>query len=248
MNGLNSQTTVDYNEALQWATELGGSANFLAFWFPQERFVRATRRGSSMSATRIDGENVFAMAIGPDQVIEEDWTHFSLSQDADPAIIDPSKFKQDGMWRAYSIETSHHKDSLPALTLTDNDEINNFLESNFPDSSVKAGNEEIVLWGGLRNEAGELVAVGGLAKWESGELAAVSIGVHKDHYGKGLGQKISAGLTRCALDLGHDKLCLGVFAENYPAIAVYEKCGYQLIEKFNHYALNEETQRLRSRP
>ena len=245
---LEADTTRDYEVAIQWATELGGEANFLKFWFPRERFVRATRSGESISATRVDGENVYAMALGPNHVIEADWSHFSISQDADPSLIDLNKFKLDGGWRAYSINTAHHRDSEPALSLTDNEEINSFLESNFPDSSVKAGNKEIVLWGGLRNDQGELVAVGGLAKWESGELAAVSIGVHNDARGGGLGKKLTAGLTRCAFDLGHEILCLGVQAENAPAISVYEKTGFQLIEKFHHYSLNEEMMKLRNRP
>ena len=245
---VNPKSTVEYREAMQWATELGGEANFLKFWFPQERFIRATRRGESISATRTDGDNVYAMAIGPNHVIEEDWTHFSISQDADPSIIDSNKFKLDGGWRAYSINTAHHKDSTPALTLTDNNEINHFLEMNFPDSSVKAGNEEIVLWGGLRNEQGDLVAVGGLAKWESGQLAAVSIAVAQEARGGGFGKKLTAGLTRSALDLGYEILCLGVQAENDSAISVYEKTGFLLIDRFHHYSLNEEMMKLRNRP
>jgi ribosomal protein S18 acetylase RimI-like enzyme len=250
MNSQGFESTTDFDEASMWGVELSGPANFFTFWIPRERFIRASRSADkkSMSATRVDRENIFGIAVGTEHEISDDWTHFSIDQKADQSKINTSKFKGDGSWRSYAIETKLQAHSSPALTINNNEEIDTFLAANFPDSSVKAGDEEIVMWGGLRDENGKLIALGGLVKWESQQIAAVSIGVDKDLRGQGLGQKIAQALVKSVFDLDYPIMCLGVQEGNIPAIKAYESTGFKLIAAFNHYSLIEENKHLWSRP
>lgn len=243
--------TSNYDVALDWATDLYGSPNFLEFWFPRHHFIEAERGESWMSATRTDKDKRYGMAIGEGAQPNPAWNHFSFSAHADQSLIDSSHFKHDGGWIAYVIRTDlfAHQPSLETLGEEESwDEINSFLETHFPDASVKAGNPEVQTWPVLRGNGSELLAVGALSLWESGALAANSIGVNSTQRGQGIGKRYVEGMIATAHHLGYKTLCLGVYNKNIAGIKLYESVGFTRVDEFFHYTEVDDTEKRRNRP
>ena len=59
-------------------------------------------------------------------------------------------------------------------------------------------------------------------------VGSLGMGVHKDHRGRGLGSSLLKNVVRDAWAHGFTRLDLEVYADNIPAIKLYEKYGYTL--------------------
>jgi ribosomal protein S18 acetylase RimI-like enzyme len=78
-------------------------------------------------------------------------------------------------------------------------------------------------------ENGELRAIGSSMVCLPEIFNIVSIETHKDHRGKGYGTELTSGLVaECLRHTG--EVCLTVFADNQPALRVYEKLGFRIKE------------------
>ena len=246
-----ARRTFDYDEASRWAKEICGEPNFLQFWFPKSQFLSAECGEGWISATRRDRDSSYGMAIGKNAKLNPEWGHFSISRFADQSLVDTSKYVNDAQWDAYVIKTDAFASYEPLENMNSPkyfDEINGFLEENFPDASVKAGNPEVVAWPVLRDEDGEILAIGALSKWESGGLAAQSITVSSNQRGKGIGRRFMEGFISSAFHLGYKELCLGVMYENEPAKRLYESLGFVNVDRFYHYSTIDDHERRRNRP
>lgn len=231
--------TTTYDQAATWAQELCGTVNFLQFWFPENQFVSAIREGNSISATRLDGDGYYGMSLGVSAPLDPRWNHFSISRDSDLGRIDRSQYKEEGEWEAYVISTAEFKNTAPLENLMDMSLVADFLSAHFPDSSVKAGDPEVMTWTGLRDDAGNLVGIGALSKWESGNLAAQSIAIAESERGKGYGKQLVTGMVATAQHLGYDKLCLGVYFYNESAKKLYRSVGFTKVDSFMHFSENQ---------
>jgi ribosomal protein S18 acetylase RimI-like enzyme len=243
--------TTDFDIAAAWAEELYGTPNFLDFWFPRHHFIEAERGTDWMSATRTDHDRRYGMAIGAGAQPRDDWNHFSYSSSADQSLIDVDKFTHDGGWIAYVIKTSPFAHLHPLETITTSDqwpEVDAFLEAHFSDASVKADNPEVRAWTVLRDDAGRIIAAGALSQWESGQLAANSIGVDSTLRGQGIGRKFVERMISNAAALGFDSLCLGVYNQNIAGIKTYESVGFTKVDEFFHYTEVSDTVKRRNRP
>lgn len=113
---------------------------------------------------------------------------------------------------------------------------------------MKAGNPEVQTWPVLRGNGSELLAVGALSLWESGALAANSIGVNSTQRGQGIGKRYVEGMIATAHHLGYKTLCLGVYNKNIAGIKLYESVGFTRVDEFFHYTEVDDTEKRRNRP
>ena len=75
---------------------------------------------------------------------------------------------------------------------------------------------------------GEPVAVG--RRHDGDGLGYISaIGVRRAWHGLGLGEAVTRALVEAALDGGIEYVFLGVYADNAPALAVYERVGFAIL-------------------
>lgn len=131
------------------------------------------------------------------------------------------------MWTVDQPPAVSAEDRLIILDdVADAAEINTFSAAHNHRLWAQAGNGEIVRWCGIRDNAGDLIAVGGAQREESGVPHLAGIVTHTGHRGAGLGSAISAGLTRWALtDSG---VCtLGMYSDNTAARSVYRRLGFR---------------------
>lgn len=78
-------------------------------------------------------------------------------------------------------------------------------------------------------EGGALRAIGSSMVCLPEIFNIVSIETHKDHRGKGHATELTSALVAKCLELTND-VCLTVFADNQPALRVYEKLGFRIRE------------------
>jgi ribosomal protein S18 acetylase RimI-like enzyme len=218
----------NYQEALKWAEEYGDSGKVLTAWIPEIGFQFATKNeDGSLSFTR-DG---FGLGIGPDPIIEEEWSNFAL-----PASLPKEKtvaFQLVGRWNPFFIETSKVADPGDVVKISDVG-IKDFLDSNAPNSSTYPGNPEIQFWAGIK-VSNELMATGCLAKWESGRYILSSIATKESERGMGYGEKLTRGLVALAGQIGINEVYLAVSAKNPVAQRVYERIGFKSLGQFHTY-------------
>jgi|SRR5687767_6167000 len=72
---------------------------------------------------------------------------------------------------------------------------------------------------------------------KSGAIELTYIGVASDQRGKGLGRKLLDAFIEASRMAGYHSVVLSVEMENMPAIALYEKAGFKIIQSFSegHY-------------
>jgi len=118
------------------------------------------------------------------------------------------------------------------VELSDDDEINVFMDTHSTDSSTRPGDSEILFWHGIRSEEGILLSIGAAVRWKSGANMLVSIATAPSERGKSMAQEVTASLVKRLFDLGAPFVGLGVYAHNTTAIKAYERVGFQLKEEF----------------
>ncbi|MDO5499673.1 MAG: GNAT family N-acetyltransferase [Propionibacteriaceae bacterium] len=130
------------------------------------------------------------------------------------------------MWTTTLPEVEPREDELVELDdLGDAAEISAFSRANNPRLWTEVGTG-LVRWLGLRDAAGELVAVGGSLVEESGVDYLSGIVTARHRRGAGLASVVSGALTRRAV--AADGVCtLAIFSDNDTARRVYQRLGYQ---------------------
>lgn len=200
---------------------------------PEQRFIIAHVSDDNLSFSVTDEDrSVFAMALGSDPVILScDRLATTLN-----VKVDQAKYVHRVNWDFYSIDTDSFVSGQQAEICTDELEITELLKGHAQDSSVWPGNKEIILWGGKRVD-GQLVSVGALVKWRTGQVMFASIATHTDYRGIGLAQELVTQMLTSIAAQGISHVGLGVFAENASAKRTYEKVGFNLINEFSSYAI-----------
>ena len=226
------QRTSNYEEAISWSKELGIVGKVAAAWIPSVGFEFATKNSDgSISLTR-DG---FGLGLGPNPIIEPSWSRFAISKSV------PKELTRDYLlvnrWNPYFIETKNIS-STSAAEKFDEVGIKEFLDENAPNSSTYPGNDEVQFWAGIK-VAGELVAVGCLAKWESGSYIISSIATKVSERGKGYGRQITQAIVAFAAQMGIAEVFLAVNAKNEIAARVYEGIGFISLGQFNTFEKSE---------
>ena len=223
--------TTDYDEAISWARKLGLEGITPTVWIPKKGFSHAiSNDDGSVSFTRKDSPT-FGLGVGPNPVIDEAWDFFAL-----PKSLPKEKtleFKLINRWNPYQISTRSFTNLHNAKVISE-EGLKDFLDANAPESSVYPGNEETIFWAGILKDD-ELVAIGCVNRWESGEFVISSIATKKSERKKGYGTDITKGILALCNERGIERVSLAVNAKNEVAARVYEKIGFENLGKFNTF-------------
>jgi RimJ/RimL family protein N-acetyltransferase len=219
----------DYALAQKWAIEVAGEPNQAQLIIPEDRFIKAVRNSNSVSLTTMD-EQLFGLGLGLNPPIDPNWKRFTVERKADTSNYADAVSLLD--LDIYSIETQLYKNSPIAIEIHGDEEISDFLKLHAPNSSVWPGNPELVFWAGKRNQSGELIAVGAVTMWETGQKVLSSVGTSEHERGKGFATKLVAEMVAKAYELGFPRLGLAVHAKNIAAKRAYEKVGFILCGEF----------------
>lgn len=115
---------------------------------------------------------------------------------------------------------------------TDAAELEEFGQAHNTDFEGFPGHGFSVLWLGLRDVGGALMAIGGMHLLSTGAPHLSGIVVDRAHRGRGLGRALTIALTQRALDRCGVST-LGVFSSNTPAISLYHSLGYRTHHRFH---------------
>lgn len=98
------------------------------------------------------------------------------------------------------------------------------------------GHGQATLWLAVRDDAGELLALGGVHELASGIPHLSGIVVHTAYRGRGWGRALTAELTRRAIEEAGVST-LGVYSDNAPALRLYAQLGYRTAHRFTTRSL-----------
>ena len=121
------EQTTSYETAMQWAATLGLAPAVAHAWFPEAKFITATKGENSLSLTRTS-DGCYGIGLGENPWINPEWTKFSLPKDFDRNQT--SQFTLQGQWAAYSL-TPYEISGLTPLEILPgqrDEEIKKFLE------------------------------------------------------------------------------------------------------------------------
>ena len=221
--------STDYALAQKWAIEIAGDPNQAQLIIPEDSFIKAVRNSNSVSLTTSD-EKLFGLGLGINPPIDPKWKRFTIERKAVTSNYAGAESVLD--LDIYSIETELYKDAPKAVEIQGDTEISDFLKVHAPNSSVWPGNPELVFWAGIRNDSGELIAVGAVTMWETGQKVLSSVGTSEHERGKGFATKLVAEMVAKAHELEFPRLGLAVRADNIAAKRAYEKVGFALCGEF----------------
>jgi len=230
---LTSSSIKNYGEVLNLLKNRARDLETFTTYSPEQRFITAHvgDNNLSFSVTDEDG-SIFAMALGEDPVILPcDRISTTLN-----VKLDLKKYVHRVNWDFYSIDTHSFISGKQAEICTDESEITELLKGHARKSSVWPGDDEVIFWGGKRIDS-QLVSVGALVQWRTGQVMFASIATHTDHRGKGLAQELVKEMLTSIAVQGISHVGLGVFAENASAKHAYEKVGFNLVNEFSSYAI-----------
>jgi predicted GNAT family acetyltransferase len=175
-------------------------------------------------------EKLFGLGLGINPPIDPKWKRFTIERNAVTSNYEGAQSVLE--LDIYSIETGLYENAPIAVEIQGDEEISDFLNAHAPNSSVWPGNPELVFWAGIRNDSGELIAVGAVTMWETGQKIVSSVGTAEHERGKGLATKLVAEMVAKAHELEFPRLALAVRADNIAAKRAYEKVGFDLCGEF----------------
>jgi len=224
------EVTDNLEDAKSWAQTALGAKNAAKYYMSTSNLIIAYREFGSFSFLTQD-EYIYSQLYGPNAYFDDRCDYLSSRDDE----IDLSGKMQSGrgfqFWEVMTTETGS-----PIDILRDSAEINQLIDEHAPDSSVRPGDPEEVFWGGIRNEAQELIALGVIVKWQSGFHIMASVVTRIGDRGKGFATKLSAGMIAHAHSLGIQEIGLGVRSTNLSAQRAYEKAGFKALAEFTNYS------------
>ena len=224
-----------YEEVEQEYERLFPGSPFFRVWVPREKFLLGHSDGmGNLSFTREDG-GLFGIAIGLDPYISPEWRRFSVetgSIERKGVNGLPEQSELVDAWDCYWAPTVTGG-KLSGRRFSDA-EINDFLKLHAPNSSVFPGNEEILHWIEVI-EDGELMGVGALCRWQSGNVVISSVGTHINRRRQGIGRKVMERALSGGSHFGASFISLGVMHSNESAQRLYRALGFTLMHNFTYF-------------
>ena len=229
---MSYEFTDSFEVAQKWATYDPKVAELFDLYCPAHLFTSAARSDGNLSLTIYD-DKYFGMGFGQKPYWNPDWDDCSVTRRSKTEV--PPGYTVDGNWDVYAADTAPHATYPLGETIDDGAEIDSFIDTYAPNSSVRSGDPESLFWGCVRSSEGELLSLGTVAKWRSGHHMFASIVTAEDARGKGIGAELMQGMLSRLHSLGVRRVGLGVFAANAPAKRLYEKVGFELLQELRAY-------------
>ena len=228
------EQTTSYETAMQWAEQLGLAPAVAHAWFPEAKFITATKRENSLSLTRAS-EGSYGIGLGENPWINPEWTKFSLPQDFDRGQT--SQFTLQGQWAAYNVKPYVISDVTPLEILPGqrDKEIKKFLEVHAPESSVFPGNPEILWWCAVVGEQNQINGIAAITQWESGAYLISSVAVDTGKRESGIGTELMKSVIASSFNHKLPEIILAVYSKNIAARKLYEKVEFTLLGEFNYF-------------
>lgn len=223
--------TQDLEVARSWAAQLLKDKNPAKYYISEENFVAAYKNQSTFSFI-VKGEPFYGHLYGEGAYLDPRCTDLAVTP---LDSFHHSEFSvRGGGFQFWEARTSPRDTQIELLT--DANEINFLIDNHASDSSVRPGDSEVIFWGGLRNEFGQLAAAAVIVKWQSGFHVMASVVTRKENRGNGYATRLTQGILSHAHSLGIDLIGLGVRPTNFAAQRAYEKAGFLKIGEFTNYS------------
>jgi len=227
--------TSDLSTALDWSREQLGEINGPGIFVSEANakdFIEAFKTEDSFSFTMQSGF-IYGQAYGPDPYIDPRWDKCGVAFNRFGPTF--GHLEIANQFDTYGIDTKIIPSFESIEELKDDALIKEILDNNAPNSSVYPGNPEVIHWGCVRNEAGEVSAIGALVRWSSGAHVISSVATVESMRGKGFATELVQRFISRANELGIKVLSLGVDHKNVAAIKAYQKAGMTEIAQFTNY-------------
>ncbi|MGN6302637.1 MAG: GNAT family N-acetyltransferase [Angustibacter sp.] len=104
--------------------------------------------------------------------------------------------------------------------------VSELLAASNPRASTAPGDSDVVTWHGVPDGDGRLLACGAHTEAVPGVPHLASIATRPSARGQGLGEAVTASLTRAALEAGRPVVTLGMYADNAVARRLYRRLGF----------------------
>ena len=220
----------DFDEALAEYQRRFPDSPFFETWIPREKFLQAEFDGNGSVSISREDDGIYGVALGPNPTIPSDWKSFSIESGSRHLV--PASFTLHDEWDCYWAPTIEGEiDQSEGVT---DREIDTFLRTNAPKSSVYPGDAEIVQWVQILDE-GRLVAVAALCRWQSGKVVISSVATDVERRGQGLGKELIRRTLIAGHQLGEKSLCLGVMHQNESAQRLYSAMGFKKMHNFTYF-------------
>ena len=229
---MSYEFTESFEIAQQWSTYDPKIAELFDLYCPAHLFTQAARSDGNLSLTICD-DKYFGMGFGLEPYWNPEWDECSVTRRSKTPV--PDGYSVDGNWDVYAVDTAPYAHYVSVQTTVDDAEIDSFIDTYAPNSSVRSGDPESLFWGYVRSSEGQLLSLGTVAKWRSGHHMFASIVTAEDARGKGIGAQLMQGMLSRLHSLGVKRVGLGVFAANAPAKRLYEKVGFELLQELRAY-------------
>ena len=202
---------------------------FFETWVPEEKFLSADFDGQGNFAIGREDGGIYGIALGANPTIPNNWKNFSMESRGVKNL--PDEFKIVVEWDCYWAPTTSGENVPPAMA--SDEEIDAFLKTHAPDSSVFPGNDEILQWVEVRDHH-RLVAIAALCRWESGRVVISSVATDSQLRGKGFGKLLMGRCLDAGSQYGEKYLSLGVRHLNESAQRLYASTGFRLMHNFTY--------------
>jgi ribosomal protein S18 acetylase RimI-like enzyme len=133
------------------------------------------------------------------------------------------------------------EDQVRWLGEPDHDDIVALLRAHSGRHDAEPGQPHARQWCGIRDDAGDLVAVAAHTESWSTVPFLASIATRGDQRGRGLGGAVTAFITRRLLEEGRPRVTLGMYSDNDVARRLYLRLGYRVVHRFTSGRLRRVT-------
>ena len=160
----------------------------------------------------------------------------TVPREAHPALPRHLGLERPNEWEWFATTTlppvQPAEDQVRWLGEPDHDDIVALLRAHSGRHDAEPGQPHARQWCGIRDDAGDLVAVAAHTESWSTVPFLASIATRGDQRGRGLGGAVTAFITRRLLEEGRPRVTLGMYSDNDVARRLYLRLGYRVVHRF----------------
>ena len=220
----------DFDEVLNEYQRHFPGLPFLETWIPRQKFIHAEFDGNGSISISREDDGIYGVALGLHPSIPHDWKSFSIESRSRDLV--PETFILRDEWDCQWAPTLEGQ--IDESERASDAEIDRFLKTHAPKSSVTPGDNEIVQWVQILDNS-RLVAVAALCRWESGKVVISSVATDTELRGKGLGRELMRKTLIAGNHIGEKSLSLGVSHQNESAQRLYSSSGFTKMHNFTYF-------------